>query len=76
MLAPCKGLRICEEIIGVSVRATKPDIKTATATAIPNSLNSRPTFPERKASGMNTATSAIVVEITANPISLLPSRAA
>ena len=76
MPVPCSGLRIWEDNIGVKVRATKPEIKTATATAIPNSLNSLPTLPERNASGTNTATRAIVVEITANPISLLPSIAA
>src|SRR5512138_63014 len=30
--APCSGLNICEDIIGVRVKATKPDIKIATAT--------------------------------------------
>ena len=34
-----------EHSIGVSVSATKPEISTETATAMPNSLNSRPTRP-------------------------------
>src|SRR5712692_989147 len=62
--------------IGVSVSATNPEITTAPATAMPNSLNSRPVEPRRNPSGVNTATSAIVVAITANPISLVPLTAA
>ena len=60
----------------MSVSATNPEIRTATARVTPNSLNSRPTDPVRKASGTNTATSVIVVAMTAKPISLLPSNAA
>jgi len=62
--------------IGVNVRATNPEITTAPATAMPNSLNSRPVAPRRNPSGVNTATSAIVVAITAKPISLVPLTAA
>ncbi len=43
---------------------------------MPNSLNNRPAVPVRNASGVNTATSAIVVATTANPISLVPFTAA
>ena len=62
--------------IGVSVSATQLEMTTATARVMPNSLNSRPVVPCRKASGENTATSATVVAITANAISLVPFRAA
>ena len=62
--------------IGVSVSATKPEITTAPATAIPNSLNNRPAVPVRNARGENTATSAIVVAMTANAISFVPRTAA
>jgi hypothetical protein len=62
--------------IGVNVSATKPEMTTAPAMATPNSLNSRPVVPCRKASGVNTATSAIVVAITAKPISFVPLMAA
>jgi hypothetical protein len=62
--------------IGVSVRATKPETTTAPATAIPNSLNSRPVDPLRNASGVNTATSEMVVAMTAKPISRVPLTAA
>jgi len=77
-ILPCWGciLRILAQSIGVSVSATKPEITTAPATAMPNSLNNRPAVPVRNASGENTATSAIVVAITAKPISLVPSTAA
>jgi hypothetical protein len=60
----------------VSVSATNPEITTAPATAIPNSLNSRPVFPCRKASGVNTATREMVVAITAKAISRVPWMAA
>ena len=65
-----------EHSIGVRVSATKPEIATETATAMPNSLNSRPTRPVRNATGTNTATSAMVVAMIANPISCAPSRVA
>ena len=75
---PCRFFtrRIFEQSIGVRVSATKDDTTTAPAIAIPNSLNSRPVVPCRKASGENTATSAIVVAITAKTISRVPSIAA
>ena len=68
--------RILAESMGVSVSATKPEITTEPATAMPNSLNSRPVLPCRNASGVNTATSAIVVAITAKAISRVPLIAA
>src|SRR2546427_2986222 len=77
-IAPCScGTRsTLAHSIGVNVRATNPEITTAPATAIPNSLSSRPVEPRRKPNGVNTATSAIVVAITAKPISLVPLTAA
>ena len=62
--------------MGVSVSATNPEISTATASVMPNSLKRRPTVPCRKATGTNTATREIVVARIANPISFEPSRAA
>ncbi len=64
-----------EQSIGVSERATNPEIRTATATVSPNSLKRRPTVPCRNATGMKTATSEIVVAMIAKPISLAPSSA-
>ncbi len=76
--APWRGgtRRILAQSIGVSVRATNPEITTEPATAMPNSLNSRPVEPLRKARGVNTATSEIVVAMTAKPISCVPLVAA
>ena len=64
--------RILAQSIGVSVSATKPEMTTEPASATPNSLKSRPVVPVRKASGAKTATSEIVVAMTAKPISLVP----
>ena len=58
--------------MGVSVSATKPEITTEPATAMPNSLKSRPVLPWRKASGVKTATSEMVVAMTAKAISRVP----
>src|SRR2546422_5691506 len=60
--------------IGVSVSATNPEITTAPATAMPNSLNSRPVEPRRNPSGVNTATRAIVVARSEEHTSELQSR--
>ena len=68
--------RILAQSIGVSVSATNPEMTTAPATAMPNSLRSRPAVPRRNPNGVNTATSAMVVAITANPISFVPFVAA
>jgi hypothetical protein len=62
--------------MGVRVRATNPEMMTDPATAIPNSLNSRPVDPLRKASGVNTATREMVVAMTAKAISRVPLMAA
>src|SRR5438874_1749722 len=68
--------RILAQSIGVSVSATNPEMTTAPATAMPNSLRSRPAVPRRNPNGVKTATSAMVVAITANPISFVPFVAA
>ena len=73
-LPPCSGRSMREASIGVRVSAMNPEISTATATQIPNSLNNRPTLPVRKATGTNTATRVMVVAMTANPISSAPSK--
>ena len=74
--SPWSGRSIREVSMGVSVSATNPEISTATASVMPNSLKRRPTVPWRKATGTNTATREIVVARIANPISFEPSRAA
>ena len=68
--------RILAQSIGVRVSATKPEMITDPATAMPNSLNSRPVEPLRKASGVKTATSEMVVASTAKAISRVPLVAA
>ena len=68
--------RILAQSIGVSVSATNPETTTDPATAMPNSLNSLPVDPFRNARGVNTATSEMVVAITAKPISRVPLVAA
>ena len=68
--------RIFADSMGVSVSATIPEMSTEPPTATPNSLNNRPVAPVRNSSGEKTATSAIVVAITAVVISFVPSMAA
>src|SRR5438046_7222480 len=53
----CDMRRILAHSIGVRVNATNPEITTAPATAIPNSLSSRPAVPCRNPRGVNTARS-------------------
>ena len=64
------------ESIGSSVNDTNSDTSTANATLTPNWKKMRPIIPPMNATGMNTAITAIVVENTARPISLVPSLAA
>ena len=64
------------ESIGSSVKLTKSDTSTATATVMPNWKKNLPMIPDMNATGMNTATIAKVVAMTASPISSVPSRAA
>jgi hypothetical protein len=62
--------------MGVRVRATSAEVPTALAATSPNSRKKRPTTPERKAMGTNTAYSARVAAITARPTSWVPREAA
>ena len=73
---PSAGSRQIAESIGSSVKLTKSDTSTATATVMPNWKKNRPMMPRMNATGTNTATIANVVAITARPISSVPSRAA
>ena len=61
-----------EHIIGVSVSETTAEITTAMVRVSANSRNMRPTSPVMNSSGMNTAISDTVSEITVKPISLAP----
>ena len=60
----------------MSVSDTKPDTRIATAIVTANSWNSRPMSPPRNSTGMNTATSDSVIEMTVKLISRLPLIAA
>jgi hypothetical protein len=62
--------------IGVRVSETKPETRIATPMVTANSWNSRPMSPPRKSTGMNTATSERVMEMTVKVISRLPVIAA
>ena len=59
-------------IIGVSVSDTMADTTTAIVRVSANSRNMRPTRPVMNSSGMNTAISDSVSEITVKPISRAP----
>ena len=65
-----------EHIIGVSVSETTAETTTAIVRVSANSRNMRPTRPLMNSSGMNTATSDMVSEITVKPISREPASAA
>ncbi len=62
--------------MGVSVKETSRDTAMAKADVNPNELMNRPTMPPMKPTGRNTASSDMVVAITARPISLVPWMAA
>ena len=64
------------ESIGSSVKLTKSETSTATATVTPNGKKNLPMIPFMNATGTNTAQIAKVVAITARPISLVPTLAA
>jgi hypothetical protein len=64
------------ESIGSSVNDTNRETATAAATVTPNWKKIFPICPPMKATGMNTAMTARVVEKTARPISSVPSFAA
>ena len=74
------GLWLClsssEDIMGVSDKATTPEMSTAPAKASANSANKRPVRPGVKAKGANTATKVSVIATTAKPISREPLMAA
>ena len=59
-------------IIGVSVSDTTAETTTAMVSVSANSRNMRPTRPVMNSSGMNTAISDTVSEITVKPISRAP----
>ncbi len=63
-------------IIGVSVRDMTAEATTAMVSVSANSRNMRPTSPVMNSSGMNTAISDMVSEMTVKPISLAPFSAA
>ena len=63
-------------IIGVSVSETMAETTTAMVKVSANSRNMRPTRPVMNSSGMNTAISDSVSEMTVKPISRAPSSAA
>ena len=65
-----------EHIIGVSVSDTIAEMTTAIVNVSANSRNMRPTRPLMNSSGMNTAISDSVSEITVKPISRAPFSAA
>ena len=62
--------------MGVSVNDTKPDTRIAMPMTLANSWNTRPTTPPMKNTGMNTATSEIVIDMIVKVISREPLRAA
>jgi hypothetical protein len=62
--------------MGVRVKATSRDTRTAQAAVIPKLKNSRPTRPCMKATGTKITTSERVVAMTARPISRVASTAA
>ena len=70
----CRSNRL--HIIGVNVSDMIADTTTAMVSVSANSRNIRPTMPVMNSSGMNTAISETVSEITVNPISRAPRSAA
>ncbi|TWG86306.1 hypothetical protein L602_002100000950 [Cupriavidus gilardii J11] len=63
-------------IIGVVVSDTTSDTRMATDSVMANSENSRPTMPPISSSGMKTAISDRLIEITVKPTSRAPRSAA
>ena len=64
------------QIIGVTDSDTSVEIAIANTSVTENSRNSRPARPPMNKSGMNAATSEMLMEITVKPICLAPSIAA
>ena len=75
-MSSCLWLSNWPHIIGVKVSETIAETTTAIVSTSANSRNMRPTMPVMKSSGMNTATSDTVSEMTVKPISLAPFSAA
>ncbi len=71
-----RGAAGLAHIIGVSVSETTAEATTAMVSVSANSRNMRPTSPVMNSSGMNTAISDSVSEITVKPISRAPRNAA
>ena len=65
-----------EHIIGASVSETSAETAMDAVTVSANSRNMRPMIPPMSRSGMNTATSEMLIESTVKPISREPLRAA
>ena len=74
------GLLTCfnmiEHIMGVNVKATKPETMTEPANAKANSVKSFPVRPGVKAKGAYTAAKVSVIATTAKPTSRAPRIAA
>ncbi len=70
------GLRSRAHSIGDKVSDTKPEARMAIEIVTANSWNSRPTMPPMNRTGMNTATSDMVIDRMVKPISFEPSIAA
>ena len=62
--------------MGVAVSETTMETAIATESVTANSRNSRPTMPPISSSGMNTATSEMLMVSTVKPISCAPFSAA
>ena len=62
--------------MGVRVKAMSSETRIAKVIVRPKDWKKRPTMPDMKAMGRNTATRAIVVAMTARPISCVASMAA
>ena len=62
--------------IGASVSETKAEIAIEAVTVTANSRNTRPMIPPMSRSGMNTATSEMLIDITVKAISPDPFSAA
>ena len=63
-------------IIGVVVSEIASETRMASDNVIANSRNSRPTMPPISKIGMNTAIREMLIEVTVNPTSRAPRRAA
>src|SRR5689334_10374374 len=64
------------DIMGVKVKLTSNDTRTATAAVMPNWYKKRPEMEDMKETGTKITTSERVVARTARPISFVASRAA